>query len=151
MPKKMDYLKIKKEIIDLKSRIVSIQLEKREEIRNQRYEVTADLHFTMKNLMKELEEKLKVLQTELQSFRFKNSYASDYLILLACMHEITVLLAPATAVEEAMQGFCSYLKEEYERLMQQKRECFANHQFKQAGELNEQILAIGLFLARYNK
>lgn len=147
----MDYLKIKKEIIDLKSRIVSIQLEKCEEGRNQRYEVVAELHLTMKNLMKELEEKRKVLQTELHSFQLKNSDASHYLILLACLHEITILLAPATTVEEAMQGFCSYLKEESERLMIQKRECFANHQFKQAGELNEQLFAIWRFLKFYTK
>lgn len=147
----MNYLSIKKEVLELKLRIIELQLKKKTCIREQRYELAADIRENERNLLLELEEYKRKLNDELAVFDKKKEGLKTYYELLSTMSEITIFHFAEESFNEPLHDLCTLLKLEFENLFEKKKACFAAHQFKEAGDINEQIIAIGRFLASYGK
>ena len=138
----------KKQILELKLEQVSTILEKKNAIKMQLYEKAADLREKEREMAQSLNEKKLVLLDNQMKFQRKTENLEEFYLLLSCLNEIAICHTPEIHFTETLEEFYTALKVEYLELFKLKKECFKNHQFKQAGEINEQIMKIGNFLKK---
>lgn len=145
----MNYLLEKKQILELKLALVNLIIEKQIVLRTQQYEKCANLREKEKELLQTLnEKKLELIKCQL-NFENRTDNLEEFYTLLSCLNEISICYTPQIHFSETFEEFYTILKADYSELFQLKKDCFKKHQFKEAGQINEQLLEIGRFLMNY--
>ena len=142
----MNYLLEKKEILELKLKLTSILIEKKECIRNQQYEKVADLRDEEKELLQLLDLKNKEIKEYKQIFEENLYTVEDRFQFLSLLNEISIYYTPNKQHEETIADFYSKLRENYNKLFQLKDELSKLHKFKEANQVRNDILDIGRYL-----
>jgi len=147
----MNYLFEKKQILEIKLELINTILEKKDAIHKQHYQKAADIRDKEKELLQTLNnKKLELIDYQL-NFENRTDNLEEYYTLLSCLNEISSYYTPQIHFTETLDEFCTILQSDYLELFQFRKECFKNHQFKEAGEINKQLLEIGRFLMKYEK
>ncbi len=144
----MNYLLEKKEILEIKLKLTSILIEKKECIRNQQYEKVADLRDEEKELLQQLDDKNKEFIEYQKIFEEKFHTVEDRYLFLSLLNEISIYYTPYKQHEETIADFYSKLRENYNKLIQLKDELSKQHQFKEANQVRNDLLDIGRFLSQ---
>jgi hypothetical protein len=142
----MNYLLEKKQILELKLKLTSILIEKKECIRNQQYEKVADLRDEEKELLQLLDDKNKEFIEYQTNFESKFHTVEDRFQFLSLLNEISIYYTPYKQHEETVDDFYSKLRENYNKLFQLKEELSKLHKFKEVNQVRNDILEIGRFL-----
>jgi hypothetical protein len=99
---------------------------------------------------KELEQLLHEKNQELieiqKNFEEENHSVEEYYLLLSLINEISIHYAPFKHHEETIENFYALMKKDFAQLIQLREELVRSHKFKEAEELQNQILGIGHFL-----
>lgn len=146
--KAMDQIGIKKEILELKLNLVHLRIEKKVQISSQQYEKVAELRDSERYMLSKLEE-LKILLLEIQE-RFPNiaENIDDFYQLSSNINEILIFQIPNFQFEQVLEDFSAQLVIEYDELLKKKRLLLENQKFKEANEIQKQIMEIGHFLLK---
>jgi hypothetical protein len=142
----MNYLLEKKQILELKLKLTSILIEKKECIRNQQYQKVADLRDEERELLQQLDNKNKEFIEYQTDFESKFHTVEDRFQFLSLLNEISIYYTPYKQHEETVDDFYSKLRENYNKLFQLKEELSKLHKFKEVNQVRNDILDIGLFL-----
>ena len=144
----MNYLLEKKQILELKLKLTSILIEKKECIRNQQYQKAADLRDEEKELLQLLDNKAIEIKEHQHVFEEKIRTIEDRYLFLSLLNEISIYYTPYKQHEETIDDFYSKLRENYNKLLKLKDELSKLHQFKEANQVRNDLLDIGRFLSR---
>lgn len=144
----MDHITIKKEILELKLDLVKIRIEKKLRISYQQYEKVADLRDQEKQMLVQLEEKKNILVEKQKEFQNQAESIEELYQLLSNINEILIFHTPTIHFEEVLEDFNAHLLIEYDELFKKKRALLENQKFKEASEIQKQILEIGNFLLK---
>ncbi len=142
----MNYLLEKKQILELKLKLTSILIEKKECIRNQQYQKVADLRDEERELLQQLDNKNKEFIEYQTDFESKFHTVEDRFQFLSLLNEISIYYTPYKQHEETVDDFYSKLRENYNKLFQLKEELSKLYKFKEVNQVRNDILDIGLFL-----
>ncbi len=142
----MNYLLEKKQILELKLKLTSLLIEKKEFIRNQQYQKAADLRDEERELLQQLDDKNKEFIEYQRNFESKFHTVEDRFQFLSLLNEISIYYTPYKQHEETVDDFYSKLRENYNKLFQLKEELSKLHKFKEVNQVRNDILDIGLFL-----
>jgi len=142
----MNYLLEKKQILELKLKLTSLLIEKKECIRYQQYQKVADLRDEERELLQQLDNKNKEFIEYQTDFKSKFHTVEDRFQFLSLLNEISIYYTPYKQHEETVDDFYSKLRENYNKLFQLKEELSKLHKFKEVNQVRNDILDIGLFL-----
>jgi len=142
----MNYLLEKKQILELKLKLTSLLIEKKECIRYQQYQKVADLRDEERELLQQLDNKNKEFIEYQTDFESKFHTVEDRFQFLSLLNEISIYYTPYKQHEETVDDFYSKLRENYNKLFQLKEELSKLHKFKEVNQVRNDILDIGLFL-----
>jgi len=142
----MNYLLEKKQILELKLKLTSLLIEKKECIRYQQYQKVADLRDEERELLQQLDNKNKEFIEYQTDFESKFHTVEDRFQFLSLLNEISIYYTPYKQHEETVDDFYSKLRENYNKLFQLKEDLSKLHKFKEVNQVRNDILDIGLFL-----
>lgn len=142
----MNYLLEKKQILELKLKLTSILIEKKECIRNQQYQKAADLRDEERELLQQLDDKNKEFIEYQRNFESEFQTVEDQFQFLSLLYEISIYYTPYKQQEETVDDFYSKLRENYNKLFQLKDELSKLYKFKEVNQVRNDILDIGRFL-----
>ena len=142
----MNYLLEKKQILEIKLKLTSLLIEKKECIRNQQYQKAADLRDEERELLQQLDSKNKEFIEHQKIFEEKFHTVEDRYLFLSLLNEISIYYTSYKQHEETIADFYSKLRENYNKLIQLKDELSKQHQFKEANQVRTDLLDIGRFL-----
>jgi hypothetical protein len=142
----MNYLLEKKEILEIKLKLTSLLIEKKECSRNQQYQKAADLRDEERELLQLLDNKNKELIEYQKNFESEFQTVEDRFQFLSLLNEISIYYTPYKQHEETVDDFYSKLRENYNKLFQLKDELSKLHKFKEVNQVRNDILDIGRFL-----
>ena len=144
----MNYLLEKKKILEIKLKLTSLLIEKKECIRNQQYQKAADLRDEERELLQQLGDKNKEFIEYQKNLETVFHTVEDRYLFLSLLNEISIFYTPYKQHEETIADFYSKLRENYNKLIQLKDELSKQHQFKEANQVRNDLLDIGRFLSQ---
>jgi len=135
----------------LKLQLLTLELEKKACIRSQHYELAADIREREREYLEKLNDKKNRLLEAAQEFDQTAENLADYYFLLSSLNEISLYHSPFLHIEEVVEDFGKVLLAEKEALLETKRAYNQQHKFKEANEIQKQILEIGRFIYAFRK
>jgi ferredoxin-NADP reductase len=141
----MNYLETKKQILELKLKLVQLKIEKDEIIRRQLYEKAADHRELERKAITELE----VIKDELLAklHDLKKEYPE-----LQKTHDLLDLLLEFNQDEmrqtysSIKQEFMQHLRAQYEELWNERKQLHKEFRFREASKLQQLVIELGQFI-----
>ncbi|MFN5031682.1 MAG: UvrB/UvrC motif-containing protein [Flavobacteriia bacterium] len=144
----MEYLETKKRILELKLKLVTVELEKQVIIRQQQYEKAADFRDQERELKDELDEVKEDLLQKLEEQKIAPASMEETYHLLHLLSEFNHDETQKTFAT-IRNSFMERLKLEYEELWNERKKLLREFCSADAHHLVDEIMEIGRFLVRY--
>jgi hypothetical protein len=144
----MNYLNVKKQILEWKLEHVQLLIEKNECLNSQRFERAASIREREKEIFAALKEQQKILLQRLEATAVSSSNLED-------IHKILDVLLECSLSEgrkfytELNQQFIERMKVEIDQLWIDRRRLQEAHRFADANEIQKQIMEFGEFLTKH--
>jgi hypothetical protein len=146
----MNYLLIKKQILEMKLELTNLQLEKHEIMRQQHYEKAAEIRDREYQLNGTLDTQRNELIIKIRALEATAYPLEEMHTLISLLSEFNQaeLIEHYTSIKNS---FMDRLKTEYEQLWIDRRVLQKEARFKEANIMHEQLIEIGKFLVKYGK
>jgi hypothetical protein len=144
----MKYLETKKRILELKLKLVTVELEKQVLIRQQQYEKAADIRDQERELKDELDEVKEDLLQKLEEQKIAPASMEVTYHLLQLLSEFNHDETQKTFAT-IRNSIMERLKLEYEELWNERKKLQREFCLADAHQLHDEIMEIGRFLVRF--
>ncbi len=138
---------IKQHILEIKLELAKLVIEKKEVIRNQYYEKAADLREKEKKLQDVILNQVEVFQNQKRNLPIAPENMEQHELLLSILYEIGAINPDKTAYKALRDEFVIDIRNKLILLNEIKNNYEKDNRLADATEIQNQILAIGEFLA----
>jgi hypothetical protein len=127
----LNYLSEKKQILELKLSLTSILLKKKESIRCQQYENAADLREKEKQLLQELQMKIKELTDLQKNLIGQNNSSEELYHINLLIEEIKLQLAPFKYHNEQVEDYYANIEKDFSQIVKLRNEIVEEHRMRE--------------------